>query len=43
MGHKRKPSPHQKQIRFFMIFFGAIMILAAVGVILLLERPWSAH
>jgi hypothetical protein len=28
--HKRKPSAHQKQIRFFTVFFGSIMIAVLV-------------
>jgi uncharacterized membrane protein len=43
MGHKRNPSAHQKQIRFFLFLFGAIMIIAAIGFIILMNRPWSPH
>jgi hypothetical protein len=35
--HKRKPSAHQKQIRFFTILFGAVMIAVLVGLMLLLN------
>jgi hypothetical protein len=41
MGHKRKPTPHQKQIRFFVFFFGALVILIAVGIIVLMNQPWN--
>jgi hypothetical protein len=34
---KRKPSFHQKQIKFLAIFFGAIAILIAIGILLLLN------
>jgi len=43
MGNKRKPTPHQKQIRFMMFFFGAIMIIVLVGVMLLLNRPVGGY
>jgi len=39
MGHKREPSIHQKQIRFFTIFFGIIMIAVAIFVLWLLNLP----
>lgn len=38
MKMKRKPSLHQKQIRFFTIFFGALLILLVVGLLWLLNR-----
>ena len=43
MGNKRRPSPHQKQIRFLTIFFGAILVAAVVGVLLMLNRPPTLH
>jgi hypothetical protein len=47
MSHKRRPTGHQKQIRFLAIFFGVVMILSVVGMILLLNRPvggyWHTH
>jgi hypothetical protein len=39
MGNKRRPSAHQKQIRFFTIFFGVIFIAVAVAILLMLNRP----
>jgi hypothetical protein len=33
VGQKRKPSPHQKQVRFFTILFGALMVLAVAALI----------
>jgi t-SNARE complex subunit (syntaxin) len=39
MGHKRKPTSHQKQIRFLAILFGAIMVVVVVVVLVLLNRP----
>jgi hypothetical protein len=33
VGQKRKPSGHQKQIRFFTIFFGTLMVLAVALII----------
>jgi len=35
--HKRKPSAHQKQIRFFAIFFGAIMVAIVITLLWLLN------
>jgi hypothetical protein len=43
MGHKRKPSAHQQQIRFFLFLFGALAIIAAIGIIILVNRPWAPH
>ncbi len=43
MAHKRKPTAHQKQVRFLMILLGAIMIIAVVGMILLLNRPVGGY
>jgi hypothetical protein len=42
MGNKRKPSPHQKQIRFFTILFGAIAMLILIGLLLLFNRQSGA-
>lgn len=39
---KRKPTPHQKQIRFFTCFFGAVLILLAVALMWLLNRVLPA-
>jgi len=40
---KRSPTFHEKRVRFFMIFFGALGVLLVVGVILLLSRsPFSS-
>jgi hypothetical protein len=41
MGNKRRNTPHQRQIRFLTILFGAIMIAVAVAVLLLVNRPPS--
>ena len=43
MGNKRKPTPHQKQIRFLMIFFGALMVIIVVALMLLLNRPVGGY
>jgi predicted nucleic acid-binding Zn ribbon protein len=39
MPHKRHPTAHQKQIRFILVFFSILLLLALVGVLLLLSRP----
>ena len=39
MGHKRKPTAHQRQIRFLAFLFGTIMVAVVVAVMLLLNRP----
>jgi predicted lipid-binding transport protein (Tim44 family) len=41
VANKRKPSPHQKQMRFFTVLFGAIMIGLLIGLLLLLNRGHS--
>jgi hypothetical protein len=38
-GHKRRPSAHQKQIRFLTFSFGAIMIVVVVALLWLFNRP----
>jgi hypothetical protein len=43
MGHKRTPSAHQKQVRFFLFFFGAIFVIIAVAIIILVSRPWAVQ
>ncbi len=43
MGRKRKPSAHQKQIRFFTIMIGAILIVLAAGFLWLLNRITTPH
>jgi hypothetical protein len=35
---KRKPSLHQKQIRFFTFFFGALLVSVVVGLLWLVNR-----
>jgi hypothetical protein len=35
---KRKPSLHQKQIRFFTFFFGSLLVLGAVVLLWLVNR-----
>jgi len=39
MGNKRRPSAHQKQMRFMTFLFGAIMISVAVALIWIVSRP----
>lgn len=39
MGNKRKPTAHQKQVRFLTILFGAIMLIVVIGIMLILNRP----
>jgi len=43
VGHKRKPSGHQKQIRFLTIVLGVILIFILVGLILLLNKPVGGY
>jgi hypothetical protein len=43
VGHKRKLTSHQRQIRFILILFGTIMVVAVVGLILLLNRPVGGY
>jgi len=43
MAHKRRPTAHQKQIRFLAILFGIIMILVVVGLLLLLNKPVGGY
>jgi hypothetical protein len=43
MGHKRKPTAHQKQVRFFLFFLGAVMIVVVVAMMLLLNRPVGGY
>ena len=43
MGHKRKPTTYQKQVRFLAILTGVIMIIVVVGVILLFKRPVGGY
>ncbi len=43
MAHKRRPTGHQKQIRFLMFLLGAIMLLVVVGLMLLLNRPVGGY
>jgi hypothetical protein len=44
MRRKRKPSLHQRQIRFFTVFFGAIMVAVVIALLWLFNRlPGSAH
>lgn len=43
MGNKRRPTAHQKQIRFLAILFGVIMLLVVVGLMLLLNRPVGGY
>ena len=35
---KREPSFHQKQMRFFTLFFGVVVVLLAIGFIWITNR-----
>ena len=40
MGHKRKLTNHQKQLRFFAFLFGGLMVLVLVAVLVFFNsRP----
>jgi Flp pilus assembly protein TadB len=39
---KRKPTAHQKQIRFLAVFAAALMVLFVVALLWLLNRPHLA-
>ncbi len=39
MGHKRKPSFHQKQIRLLAFIFGTVMVALVVALLWLFNRP----
>jgi hypothetical protein len=43
MGNRRRPTAHQKQIRFLGVFFGAIMVVAVVVAIILFNRPVGGY
>ena len=43
MGHKRKPTAHQKQIRFLAVLFAIIMVAFLVGMMLLFNRPVGGY
>ena len=43
MGHKRRPSAFQKQVRFFTILAFVLMILLVVGIMLLINRPVGGY
>jgi hypothetical protein len=43
MGRKRSRTAHEKQVRFFLILFGALFVLIAVGLIILISRPWAVQ
>jgi hypothetical protein len=43
MGRKRSLTTYQKQNRFFLVFFGALMILAVIGVLILINRPVGGY
>ena len=43
MGHKRRPTAHQKQIRFLAIVFAIIMVAFLVGMMLLFNRPVGGY
>ena len=43
MAHKRRPTAHQKQIRFLMVLAAIVMILCVVGLIVLLNRPVGGY
>ena len=43
MGHKRKLTEHQKQIRFIMYLVGAVLVVTLVVMILVLNRPVGGY
>jgi hypothetical protein len=43
MGHKRRPTEHQRQIRFLAILFGAVMIIAVIAMMLWWSRPVGGY
>jgi hypothetical protein len=43
MGHKRKPTAHQKQIRVIAIFASVLLIAAVVGMILMMNQPVGGY
>ena len=43
MPHKRRPTGHQKQIRFLLFLCGALLLLALIGMMLLLNRPVGGY
>jgi len=43
MGNKRRATAHQKQILFLSLLFGALMIIAVVGLLLLINRPVGGY
>jgi t-SNARE complex subunit (syntaxin) len=44
MAHKRKPSPHQKQVRFFIVLFIIIIVLVTALIVCFADRQnFSIH
>jgi hypothetical protein len=44
MGHKRRLSPHQKQIRFLTVLFGTILIGVVIALLVFFNRlPVAGH
>lgn len=43
MAHKRRPTAHQKQIRFLAICLGIILLLAVIGILLLVNQPVGGY
>jgi hypothetical protein len=43
MRPKRKPSEHQKRIRFFTLLFGALAVLIPLIIIWFMNRPPGSH
>jgi hypothetical protein len=41
--NKRKPSAHQKQVRFFTILFGALLIASAAALLWVINRVGTPH
>jgi hypothetical protein len=41
--NKRKPSAHQKQVRFFTILFGALLIASVAGLLWVINRVSTPH
>ena len=42
-GHKRRPTAHQKQIRFIAILVCVVLIMGVVAVILMMNQPVGGY
>jgi Tfp pilus assembly protein PilN len=43
MGHKWRPTEHQRQIRFLMFLIGAVMVIAVIVMMLVLNAPVGGY